>query len=359
MKMKKALLALALAAPAIAVAGEADHWYVTPEIGGISPDYRRSLEDQNWLFGLALGREMNQYFNLELNAEGARLHDRHATGHLYTYNTTLDALAILNRDGIVAPYLRLGLGVLRNTPNNGPNQTHFGTDAGIGTYLNLWRSADQTEAFSLRPEIKVLWDEPGREQHLSDYIATLGFQFSFGGQPVSTPPPTPPPAAAPPPPPPPPPPSPPAETQPAPRAAMKPAAPPPIKIPAKGSVTLTGVTFALDSAHLTDDSRPVLDGVATGLKQHPRLRVELQGYTDSTGSVTYNMRLSRRRAEAVRDFLIGDGVDSSQLTARGYGPHDPVASNRTAAGRARNRRVVLEVLSNPSSVEVKGQGSTD
>ncbi len=201
MKMKKVLLALALAAPAIAAAGEADHWYVTPEIGAISPDYRRSLEDQNWLFGLALGREINRYFNIELNTEGARLHDRHDAGHLYTYNTTLDGLAILNRDSVVAPYFRLGVGVLRNTPSNGPNQTHFGADAGVGTYLNLWRSSDETVAFSLRPEVKVLWDEPGREQHLHDYIATLGFQFSFGGHPLvaSTPPPPPPPPAAPPP----------------------------------------------------------------------------------------------------------------------------------------------------------------
>lgn len=351
MKMKKALLALTLTLPAIACAGEADHWYVTPEIGGISPDYRRSLEDQNWLFGLALGREINQYFNIELNTEGARLHDRNAAGHVYTYNTTLDALAVLNRGQLFSPYLRLGVGVLRNTPSNAPNQTHFGTDAGIGTYVNLWRSADETQAFSLRPEIKVLWDEPGREQHLSDYIATLGFQFSFGGQPVE--------ASAPPPPPPPPPP--PAVTQAVPPAAAQPATPPPaapIQLPAKGSVTLTGVTFAFDSAQLTDSSDPILDGVASGLKQHPLLKVEIQGYTDSTGSVAYNMRLSRRRAQAVRDYLTGAGVDPSQLTARGYGPEHPVASNRTAAGRAQNRRVVLEVLSNPSGVEVKGQGST-
>jgi len=358
MKMKQALLAIALTAPVIAAAGEADHWYVTPQIGGISPDYRRSLEDQNWLFGLALGREINRYFNLELSTEGARLHDRKAPGHLYTYNTTLDGLAILNRDGVVAPYVRLGLGVLRNTPSNGPNQTHFGTDAGIGAYLNLWRSADETRAFSLRPEVKILWDEPGRERHLSDYIATLGFQFSFGGQPVATgaPPPSPPPPAAAPPPPPP-------AIRPAPAPeAAKPAAPPPappIQLPTKGSVTLTGVTFALNSANLTDTSRPVLDGVAAGLKQHPLLKVEVQGYTDSTGSVAYNMRLSRRRAQSVREYLLGEGVDPSQLTARGYGPRDPVASNRTAEGRARNRRVVLEVLSNPNSVNVKGQGSTD
>jgi OmpA-OmpF porin, OOP family len=352
MKMKKALLALTLAAPVIAVAGDADHWYLTPEIGGISPDYRRSLEDQNWLFGLALGREINEYFNLELNTEGDRLHDRHAPGHLYTYSTTLDALVVLNRQGVVSPYLRLGAGVLRNTPSNGPNQTHFGTDAGIGTYLNLWRSHDETTAFSLRPEIKILWDEPGRGQHLNDYIYTLGFQFAFGGQPLAPPPP-------PPPPPPPQAPPPPAATQAAPPEAAQPAAPPPIKLPAKGSVTLTGVTFDFDSANLTESSRPVLDGVAGGLKQHPHLLVELQGYTDSKGSVAYNMRLSRRRAESVRQYLIGDGVDPTQLTAHGYGPEHPVASNRTADGRSQNRRVVLEVLSNPGRVRVKGEGSTE
>jgi len=351
MKMKKALLALALAVPAVAAAGEADQWYLTPEIGGISPDYRRSLQDENWLFGLALGREINQYFNLELNTEADRLDKRNAPGDLYTYSATLDALAILDREGTVAPYLRLGAGVLRNTPSDAPNQTHFGTDAGIGTYLNLWRSQDETAAFSLRPEIKVVWDEPGRGQHLNDYIATLGFQYAFGGQPVA------PPEAAPPPPPPPPPP---AATHAAPPEAAQPAPPPPpIKIPSKGSVTLTGVTFAFDSANLTDSSRPVLDGVAGGLKQHPLIKVQLQGYTDSKGSVAYNMRLSRRRAEAVRQYLIEDGVDPSQLTARGYGPEHPVASNRTADGRSQNRRVVLEVLSNPNGVKVKGQGSTD
>ena len=124
-------------------------------------------------------------------------------------------------------------------------------------------------------------------------------------------------------------------------------------------MTLTGVTFAFDSANLTDSSRPVLDGVAGSLKQHPLVRVEVQGYTDSKGSLAYNIRLSRRRAQAVREYLLGEGVGASQLTARGYGPRDPVASNRTADGRARNRRVVLEVLSNPNSVAVKGQGSTN
>src|ERR1700750_1374008 len=61
------------------------------------------------------------------------------------------------------------------------------TQAGVGTYINLWRSADGTSGFSLRPEIKARWDDPGKGDHLVDYLALLGFQYSFGGSPVSAP----------------------------------------------------------------------------------------------------------------------------------------------------------------------------
>jgi OOP family OmpA-OmpF porin len=117
-----------------------------------------------------------------------------------------------------------------------------------------------------------------------------------------------------------------------------------------------GVTFAFNSARLTSSSRSVLDQAAAGLKSHPLLKVEIQGYTDSVGTVAYNLKLSQRRAESVRHFLVADGVAPGQLRARGYGPADPIASNRTAAGRALNRRVVMKVLSNPNAVRVKGQG---
>ncbi|EQD41019.1 lipoprotein, partial [mine drainage metagenome] len=83
-----------------------------------------------------------------------------------------------------------------------------------------------------------------------------------------------------------------------------------------------------------------------------------QGYTDSTGTAAYNLKLSQRRADAVRQFVITEGVAPGQLRTRGYGLADPIASNRTASGRALNRRVVLKVLSNPNAVKVKGQGTT-
>ena len=121
-----------------------------------------------------------------------------------------------------------------------------------------------------------------------------------------------------------------------------------------GSITLEGVNFELNSARLTPSSREVLDAVAADLKKYPRLRIELQGHTDSTGSDSYNLDLSQRRAEAVRDYLIEQGVSPQQLTAKGYGETEPIADNSTAAGRAANRRVVMRVLENPGDVKVQG-----
>ena len=126
--------------------------------------------------------------------------------------------------------------------------------------------------------------------------------------------------------------------------------------PIKGSITLEGVNFEFNKADLTADSRPILDGVADGLKKHPRVRVEIQGHTDSVGKPAYNLGLSQRRAQSVLDYLVSDGVSADQLTAKGYGLTQPVASNKTAEGRAKNRRVVMYVLANPAQVDVKQQG---
>ncbi len=127
-------------------------------------------------------------------------------------------------------------------------------------------------------------------------------------------------------------------------------------IPVKGSITLEGVNFDFNKSEITVDSRPVLDGVASGLTKHRRVTVEIQGHTDSVGKPGYNLRLSQRRAQAVLDYLVADGVSPTQLTAKGYGMTQPVASNKTDAGRAKNRRVVMYVLTNPGDVDVKDQG---
>jgi OOP family OmpA-OmpF porin len=118
-------------------------------------------------------------------------------------------------------------------------------------------------------------------------------------------------------------------------------------------VTLVGVHFQTNSAKLTADSSAELDPLAANLKGHPRMRVEMQGHTDSTGSPAHNLKLSQARAESVRDYLVDHGVPPQVLTAKGYGETQPVADNKTPQGRAQNRRVVMVVLENPADVPVK------
>ena len=110
------------------------------------------------------------------------------------------------------------------------------------------------------------------------------------------------------------------------------------------TLVLEGVTFATGRAELTDASKAILLTVAQSLVANPGIRVEVAGHTDNTGPRAVNERLSQARAEAVRDFLIRNGVAQGRLTAHGYGPNQPVASNATAAGRAQNRRVELRRL---------------
>lgn len=110
-------------------------------------------------------------------------------------------------------------------------------------------------------------------------------------------------------------------------------------------IKLPGVTFELDSAKLTPQSLTVLNDAADTLKKYPKVTVEAEGHTDSQGADAYNQRLSQRRAEAVRDYLVSRGAAAANITARGYGESQPVASNANAAGRAQNRRVTLRVTS--------------
>ena len=109
----------------------------------------------------------------------------------------------------------------------------------------------------------------------------------------------------------------------------------------KAEMVLEGVSFASNSAELTVASYAVLNKVAESLVAYPEVRVEIQGHTDRTGSAEYNLDISGRRADAVRVYLIGQGIAASRLTSVGYGETRPIASNDTRAGRAANRRVEL------------------
>ena len=106
---------------------------------------------------------------------------------------------------------------------------------------------------------------------------------------------------------------------------------------------LNGIQFETGSAKIKPVSFPILNEVGNLILQNPNWNVEIQGHTDSSGNYEKNMDLSRKRAESVKAYLVNYGVPEQQLTAKGFGPTEPIASNETAAGRAKNRRVVFNV----------------
>ena len=118
-------------------------------------------------------------------------------------------------------------------------------------------------------------------------------------------------------------------------------APAPAPAPAPKKLEIEGVNFDFNQATLRQEATGLLDADAAALKDWGDVKVEVAGHTDSKGSDAYNMDLSQRRAEAVRDYLISKGIAADRLTAKGYGESQPVADNDTDEGRAKNRRVEL------------------
>lgn len=112
----------------------------------------------------------------------------------------------------------------------------------------------------------------------------------------------------------------------------------------KAPVVLRGVTFEFDSAKLTEQAQNRLDNVIAALNASPDVKFSIAGYTDSIGSEAYNQKLSERRAQSVKEYLVEHGISPSRITrVVGYGESNPVATNETEAGRAQNRRVELNV----------------
>jgi outer membrane protein OmpA-like peptidoglycan-associated protein len=109
-------------------------------------------------------------------------------------------------------------------------------------------------------------------------------------------------------------------------------------------ITLEGVYFKTGSDQLNDSAKKMLRSIAHTLKKNPKMRIEIAGHTDNTGSDHVNRHLSIRRAKSARRQLIDLGVNAGTLTVKGYGDNKPVASNDTNEGRAANRRVELRIV---------------
>jgi outer membrane protein len=244
-----------------------------------------------------------------------------------------------------------GVGELKlNSTSVGPAlQTGFDYKLRDHWYLNA-----DVKWFKLGSDVDLAGGTRVSTVHIDPFLFGIGIGYRFGGheQVALAAPPAP--APAPPPP---------------PAVAAAPPAPPPCQAPAgfkvdencriiEQSVIVRAVDFEFNLSQLTVPAQQTLDEVARALLTQPELNVEIQGHTDSIGSVAYNLNLSQRRAEAVKAYLIGKGVSASVLTAKGYGKAKPIASNDNAEGRAQNRRVAFEISNTPAHVNVVTEGAS-
>lgn len=199
-------------------------------------------------------------------------------------------------------------------------------------------------------------DAPGGGNYkFRDNVVSLGLQIPLGAKPeAAPPPPAPEPVAKPQP----------APVQPADSDGdgvpdsrdQCPGTPPGTPVTANGCpvekqapVVLKGVTFEFNSSKLTQQAERRLDNVVNALKGSPKIQVRVEGHTDSIGSAAYNLKLSQKRADSVKAYLVSHGIAPNRMTSRGFGETRPVAPNTkpngkdNPAGRAQNRRVELHV----------------
>ena len=113
---------------------------------------------------------------------------------------------------------------------------------------------------------------------------------------------------------------------------------------AKFTGAIRGINFAIDKDVIRPNSRKTLNAAVKVLKDFPDVRIEISGHTDSDGSREHNIDLSRRRAEAVKTYLVEHGIRESRIETRGAGPDEPIEKNTTKSGKAKNRRIEFKLL---------------
>ncbi|WP_313704736.1 OmpA family protein [Massilia sp.] len=280
-------------------------WYIQPSVVGIKPDADFGTDHKDWGGGLKFGKAVHQYWDIQFGATHARSEDGPAE-----YRQTLlgvDALLMLSRERF-RPFVLFGVGAerdkvdnpLRRVSKNSPYAT-----AGVGF------QADLSPQWSLQADIRsvrgFLRDDEdfGFKQSNNKYV-TVGLNYAFNPPPA-------PPAPAP------------APVVEAPPPAPAPVAPPPPPPARFEKVTLeASKMFDFDKAELRMPA-PRLDEIAAALQADTSItNVDITGYTDRLGSEKYNQKLSERRANAVRDYLVSKGVDAGRLNAVGKGEANPV-----------------------------------
>lgn len=329
------------------------NWYIVPRIGVVFGDSSRQVQADP-MGGLGVGFWVNPHFTLDIEATGdnADYKDSSIRAGKQWETIGLDVAAryyFMDPSSQWRPYLMGGVGMWRHAAVSGElaqaggaygnmgqsNGSGWGPGAtvGVGVLYNV------SDRIALRGEIAARYYRDTKSAQLAglagpglphtygpkqwlDSMASIGLVINMGH-------------AAPPPP---------------------PAAPPPPPPPQNVVIDLRGVNFKFDRPKKGEhnigptlkppasDSLAILNQAVDTLNRYPQVTIEIDGYTDSVGTEKYNQGLSERRANIVDSYLTSHGIDASRITAvKGFGEADPVDTNKTAAGRQRNRRVEFKV----------------
>ncbi|MES2150200.1 MAG: OmpA family protein [Pseudomonadota bacterium] len=313
-------------------------WYVQPSVVGLKADSDFGVAKRDVGAGLKFGKPIAPMWDLQFGATHVRAEDGAANYHQSTLGA--DALLMLSRKN-VRPFLLFGLGAERDrvdNPLHHASTTSPYLSAGLGLQLGL------SDQWSMQADLRTVRGRLRDSQQFgfsrsNNKYLTIGLNYAFD---KPAPPPAPKAVEMPPPV---------REVQ-APPPPVVAAPPPPPPPPARfEKITLSATElFAFDSATLSMPQAK-LDDIAAALQSDTSVRdITVTGYTDRLGSNKYNQKLSQQRAEAVRNYLVGKGIDGSRLKAVGKGETNPVVTcnNKKRADLiaclAPNRRVEMEQI---------------
>ncbi|MEI6227566.1 MAG: OmpA family protein [Methylophilaceae bacterium] len=353
--MKKNILSIAVAASLgfVACAASAEEafqgaWYAVPGVSYMTPDNDLKANDGGGAF-IKLGKELSPSWDIQggvgYNQASQDTGITGASGHYKQTTVSLDALYMLGREKF-RPFILAGLGVAHNNVDYSgigiqeKSHTSWLAGAGVGAQYLF------TDSFGIQADVRQQWSRSSARATGLDADGVVGNTlFSLGGifrfaapapmpvvaaaqEPVAAPAPAPAPVVA--------------------------AAPEPSPVveackPNFETITISAEKlFGFDKYKLQDEAKPVLDEVAAKLIAHPEFElVIVAGHTDRIGSEAYNLKLSERRANAVKAYIVTKGIDSSRLQAVGKGKSEPVVECKGVKGKAAieclqpNRRVVI------------------
>jgi len=366
--MNKYLPLLPIASAMFLISGSVSHasensadWYVSPMLSYIKSDSDRDADNDLGVM-LGLGKKINQQWNLEVSAVIDSLDLESSSGEFKQRGLMVDGLYFFDRETIMQTYVIVGTGIM-NTDSGSQDSNNPMLNVGVGMMQKLSDSG-----VALRADVRYRFDMDDEslpsEDEFGDLMLNVGLTIPFGSshkeKQVKT------------------------SVMPATESNISngekiasvvgsvqeknvvaakdsdndgiadnkdncPSSAEGEKVDSTGcklqqSFVLKGVNFLTGSNVLAEESKNTLNEVAESFARNSGINVEVAGYTDNRGNVGFNQRLSQKRAESVKAYLVSQGVDESRMIAKGYGIDSPIADNDNSQGRAINRRVELHLI---------------